>query len=77
MAWKPFGRAGDAQGVSPFGDEPNRRLHFSGLIVFNVLRAGKFSSSIFAGAQAAGVGECAGRSAHVASDGLVSRAIPR
>ena len=62
MGWKRSGRVGDAQGVSPFSDEPNCRLYFSGLIVFNELaEPGKFSSSIFRRTRSAGVAECAGR----------------
>jgi hypothetical protein len=63
MGWRLFGRIGDSPGLSPLDDEPNRGQYFSELIVFNVLRAGKFSSSTFARAQPVGVAESAGRSA--------------
>jgi hypothetical protein len=74
MVWRRSGRAGDAPGVSPFGGEKNRRLYFSGLIVFKALRAGKFSSSIFAGARLGrgrvcrAQGACCKRRPHLASD---------
>jgi hypothetical protein len=80
MGWRRFGRAGDAPGVSPSDGERNRRLHFSGLIVFNVLRAGKFSSSIFSGA-GRGCGRArrtlAGLMVRVGSDRRIRRAILR